>query len=388
MSSERIELHFIGGGSDKVYNAELQEHGGGQYSVYFEYGRRNSTLNQGFKVQNVLYAKARKAYDGIINEKIAKGYQVVGNSTPSGITSGASVAPTKTVVKGEFEVQLLNAIDEEEVEKYIKDPKWGAQAKMDGERRPVAVVLDGSSMKLMGYNRKNQEVMIPQGIAADLFKLAAGQQVSLDGEIIGDTLYLFDAMKIADMDITKEGFGERFEMLPALFSKLIVPNIKLVSLAYTKEAKRAMFERIKADGGEGIVFKKLDAPYTAGRPNSKGNAIKFKFVESASFVVGAINDKRSVALQLFEKKGKPDAIDVGNVTILPNFPVPKVGDIVEVQYLYKFRGGSIFQPIFKGVRTDLTGDDCLVSQMKYKKQADFNDCESQKVVTAGKAYAW
>jgi len=48
---------------------------------------------------------------------------------------------------------------------------------------------------------------------------------------------------------------------------------------------------------------------------------------------------------------------VGNVTIPSNHEVPQVGDIVEVRYLYYFRGGSLYQPVYLGKRSDLEKSD-------------------------------
>jgi bifunctional non-homologous end joining protein LigD len=43
---------------------------------------------------------------------------------------------------------------------------------------------------------------------------------------------------------------------------------------------------------------------------------------------------------------------VGNVTIPANHALPKVGDLVEVRYLYHYPGGSLYQPIYLGSRSD------------------------------------
>ena len=77
-----------------------------------------------------------------------------------------------------------------------------------------------------------------------------------------------------------------------------------------------------------MVFKRLDAPYTPGRPNSGGTQLKHKFYATCSAVVSKINDKRSVELRLLNGKGW---IPVGNVTIPPNFKVPAVGEVVEIR---------------------------------------------------------
>ncbi|MDB6078582.1 MAG: ligase, partial [Akkermansiaceae bacterium] len=123
---------------------------------------------------------------------------------------------------------------------------------------------------------------------------------------------------------------------------------------------------LKAGGREGVVFKQIDKPYEAGRPASGGPALKFKFEESASFVVIKINEKRSVALILFEGDKVRQA---GNVTIPANHEIPEVGKVVDVRYLYAMReSGSIYQPVFLGVRDDITSEECTVDQLKWKSE--------------------
>ena len=42
--------------------------------------------------------------------------------------------------------------------------------------------------------------------------------------------------------------------------------------------------------------------------------------------------------------------------------------IIEVRYLYAYKGGSLYQPTFLDVRTDIDEQECLLSQLKYKKE--------------------
>ena len=59
-------------------------------------------------------------------------------------------------------------------------------------------------------------------------------------------------------------------------------------------------------------------------------------------------------------------IEVGAVTIATNQAIPVVGDLIDVKYLYAFEGGSLFQPTFKGVRTDLEPTAANVKQLVFK----------------------
>ena len=62
-------------------------------------------------------------------------------------------------------------------------------------------------------------------------------------------------------------------------------GIRFVETAFLPKQKAALFQQLKAEAKEGVVFKACEAPYTSGRPNTGGSQLKFKFVETASFAV-------------------------------------------------------------------------------------------------------
>ena len=74
-------------------------------------------------------------------------------------------------------------------------------------------------------------------------------------------------------------------------------------------------------------------------------------------------DLASHGLMLFDGD---KVVPVGNVTIPPNHEVPGIGAAIECRYLYAHRGGSIFQPVYLGVRDDIRAEECQLSQLKYK----------------------
>ena len=47
--------------------------------------------------------------------------------------------------------------------------------------------------------------------------------------------------------------------------------------------------------------------------------------------------------------------------------LPPVDSVIEVEYLYAFRGGALFQPVYKGLRWDLRYPDTYVS-LKFKPE--------------------
>jgi bifunctional non-homologous end joining protein LigD len=59
---------------------------------------------------------------------------------------------------------------------------------------------------------------------------------------------------------------------------------------------------------------------------------------------------------------------VGNCTIPANYEIPQVGDLVEIRYLYAYLGGSLYQPIYEGIRNDISPEACGEIQLKYIKE--------------------
>ena len=81
--------------------------------------------------------------------------------------------------------------------------------------------------------------------------------------------------------------------------------------------------------------------------------------------------KRSIGIDLFDEEG--EVVHVGNCTITCNYDIPNLNDLVDVDYLYAYRAGSLYQPVYRGVRTDLDVSACSTSQLKYKPEGGDDD---------------
>lgn len=52
----------------------------------------------------------------------------------------------------------------------------------------------------------------------------------------------------------------------------------------------------------------------------------------------------------------------------PNYEVSATGNLIEVRYLYAYKGGSLYQPTCLGIRKDLEEKDAIIAQLKYKAE--------------------
>ena len=187
--------------------------------------------------------------------------------------------------------------------------------------------------------------------------------VLIDGEAVGDALHAFDLLEVKGNDLRQRRYIDRHAGLLMVIPPNL-PALRWVSTAIDPNDNIEIYEELRSTNREGVVFKEVDAPFSPGRPNSGGTQLKYKFVETASFIVTARNAKRSVTLCLFDGN---ELVGAGNVTIPPNHKVPAEGDVVEVRYLYAFReSGCIYQSVYLGKRSDIPAADCTTDQLKYK----------------------
>jgi bifunctional non-homologous end joining protein LigD len=216
---------------------------------------------------------------------------------------------------------------------------------------------------ITGINRRGLVVAIPDAIREAFEHIPF--DVLIDGEAVGDTLHAFDLLEVKGNCFRHRRYIDRFSGLIMVIPTNI-PALRWVSTSIDPNDKVEIYEELRSTNREGVVFKEVDAPYSPGRPNSGGPQLKFKFVESASFIVTGINLKRSVTLGLYDGD---KLVSAGNVTIPPNHAIPQVGNVVDARYLYALKqSGSIYQPVYLGVRTDIPASECVVEQLKYKSE--------------------
>lgn len=348
-------LYFREGSSDKLYAARIEPRGDG-FVVCVEYGRRNGAMQCGLKTPSpVPLERAMKVYDQIVAEKCRKGYTPCESGQPHvGVENAGRVSGVLP--------QLLNSVAENELDALLEHPQWGAQEKFDGERRLV-LVENGAAI---GINRRGLTVALPIELSFSVLEQLPRGRTIIDGELLSTTLCAFDLLAYDGHDLTTMPFLHRYELLEKVWER--VPQLGRARLARTARDKRALLDNVERDRGEGIVLRQLSAPYSPGRPASGGSLLKHKLVESASCRVHGVNDrKRSVGIELIDTD---TALwhDAGSVTIPPNHAVPEPGMVVEVQYLYATEGGKLYQPVYRGARSEIDVSECTRAQLKFKRQ--------------------
>ena len=299
-------------------------------------------------------------FDKQVHEKRLKGY-----------TEGEGQAPyvgsdKEQKITGVLP-QLLNNVEEEQLETLFKDPTYCLQEKKDGKR----ILFRKQGGNVEAINRKGLLVGFPSGIAGILSSIP--DDFLFDGELIGETIWFFDILELAGTSFRKTPYGQRYEVLRNALAALDGEGayVRVVEATFGTPGKRAAFKALKTQGVEGVVFKNVNSFYKPGRPASGGDQLKFKFKATCTAQVSAMNEKgkRSVYIQALDGK---NLVDVGKVTVLPNFGIPKIGAIIEVCYLYRHIHGALYQPIYLGERDDKDYPDD-VKTLKVKEGVEIDE---------------
>lgn len=356
-----VRLKCQKGTSDKVYIIRLDESPTGdaftRYKVTGFGARRGEALKEYPKYEGDDLDAALKAFAKLEKEK-RKEY--VDDFAPEQSGAGITVsAPTNAQGDGP-QVQLANPVDEEQAKDLLADRAWGMQEKFNGRRMTVVV----QAGRAQSYNRNGQ----PTDCRAVEQQAAVLPDCILDGELLGREFRVFDMANEPERP-----FKARWKEVLARTQELALmfpggERLVFAARLWVDPAlKRDALETLRAANAEGVVFRKLDAPYTAGRPNSGGDLLKHKFWASATVEVLKVNTQRSVQVGLYIDHALRKMC--GNVTIPVGTDLPKPGQLIEVRYLYATAGGQLYQPTYLGVRTDKPRPDAE-SQLKYQPKAE------------------
>lgn len=364
---QSVSLFMTEGSSDKEYHVQLVKTSDG-YLVNMQNGRRGGTLIARTKTPNPIALElAQKTFSTIVNSKKKDGY------TES--SDGKCFAMSEQEFTG-IVPQLLNPITIEQAQLYIDDDAWCAQEKHDGHRRQMKVEVNTD---VQSINRKGISSGLPQETANALVALKQFAPYIIDGELIGAHYYIFDVTKINGTDLRDSPLSERLAILDKINSAIASPTASLLHVsptAFSKEQKQLLFNSLSTNNREGIVFKKISAKHNCGRPASGGNALKCKFLKTATVrVKSQQKTKRSVNIEILNDQSQ--WIDLGKVTIPANAQIPEAHTLIEVRYLYAYHNGALAQPNYIMVRDDLSDSDCKISQLIYKSDEQHDEEDSE-----------
>lgn len=246
--------------------------------------------------------------------------------------------------------------------KYLNDPNYLISQKIDG-RRLVAGVRD---RKPFAYNRSGDSLALPPHLN-ETFKRRFPGSWLFDGELIDKDYYIFDVLEFPGGRLTNNPYSERLQLIESILSEGQIPVLHYVP-SYGLN-KHQFFERCQRDNYEGVVFKRINAPYSPGRTKSQ---LKFKFTHTVDCVVLATrsDDKDNLTLGLDDGT---KMVEVGRVSALTgDGGKVTIGDVVEVTCLYVTEDDKLYQPTKPKLRQDKYPDECDILQLE--------DCRPNKSI--------
>lgn len=269
---------------------------------------------------------------------------------------------------------------------YVRTDGWLGQAKIDGVRALIRLDELGN-VEVISSNGSPLKSAVAGPVVRRIHALLDGEganfrndlldhlprTVHLDGEILGDTFWLFDM--VVD-GYEKSGYARRYETLESLYPVVeeYLPGVtQLLPLARTAEEKRSLIDRLYRDGGEGVMMKYRDSAYVWGGRIS--DTVKLKFVSDVDVVVmrysvgssakvktdGVVTPKDNVEVGLY-RDGV--LVPVANCSTIGK-PIVEVGEVLTVTYLYAGAGDRLVQPTIKTARDDKPAEECTWDQLRF-----------------------
>lgn len=233
---------------------------------------------------------------------------------------------------------------------YLDSPEWGISQKIDGQR----MILSIDSGKVTGYNRNGVQRDVPATISNYLKDMPVS--FTLDGELLDDQYNMFD---IISGTICSWQLERRYQLVCDLAERMDSNIIRKVSIHTLN--KREIFDDLLYSNAEGVVFKKLSAPYKSGR---NSNFIKYKFLNEVDCYVTELGceSKSNIVLSMWNGN---EFIEVGKCSALTaDGPSVKVGDVVTVTCLYATDSDRLYHTVMPRIRTDKLPQDCVIDQLE------------------------
>ena len=308
------------------------------------------------------FQKYTKAYEIILNMRhpsITPPIRPVA-TTPRETREAADDQPEAATSSSDIIIpQLLTSIDEDEVQFYLTNDDYGAQEKKDGKH----LTLQIHNGVLYVRNKKGDVSSCMPEFEPSLRSIR--KDILIDGEQVNGKFWTWDILEFDNVDYRRNSYQDRYFSLSQLSFGNRGSKIQVLDLAIGTEAKTQLYNRLKAEGKEGIVFKKLSGEYKPGKGEDQ---VKFKFYAECSVIVAAgRSGKSSIGMELLTTTGVRKFVGYCSCCL---HPLPVIGSVSEIKYLYAYKGGCLYQPAFKELRDDVDVNECTFEQLKYKSEEE------------------
>lgn len=240
-----------------------------------------------------------------------------------------------------------------------EDPQYAGESKVDGDR----VLVHVGEGEVFFASSTGKPARYAPAIRKDFAGFANSPVPWIfDGELCENKYYLFDLIQAAGLVTPQHPFWERRRVLEEFYSRWNPGSAIVLLPSYTDQADKAnLAMTVKRNRGEGLMFKRLDAPYV---PNSRSSAmLKVKFRKDVDCVVTEIgrDGKNNMVLSVYRDG---ELVEVGDCTALAgDGKRVAVGDVVCVKIMNVSKDFRLYQPTYPKIRTDKEASECLWEQL-------------------------
>lgn len=266
---------------------------------------------------------------------------------------------------------LAEPADPKMLPTFIADPNLGFEQKVDGHR--VMIVVDGGVVKILNRSGKPKANAIPLSIVSMFAGMAGGPWV-FDGELVSDlhgsTLWLFDMPRALDKVLPSHPYEFRRQIMMSIIPALNAgSSVQPLPVFWEEDEKARIALHLLRRGAEGVMVKRLSAPYQPGARNTDCRKVKYRYdidCVAGDPKTGLLNrdGKDNIVLWVFDENGDP--FEVGVCTALAgDGSKVTVGDVVTVNYLYATDDRRLYQPTLPRIRDDKARVECKVDQLVF-----------------------
>jgi hypothetical protein len=373
-----VSLHYTDGGrSDKVYNIQIEEVGPNQFDVTGYNGKRGGTLTA--RKQNdspVSLTEAQRLFAELEHDKVnhrKTPYVVVSRNGSATPPTPQPSSPTTNHESTGFVANHPKKVSEDEALRLLKNDDYVVEQKCDGEF--MAILYRHN--RVTASNKRGNGIPVPPILATAIRQLATRaccETLGLAGEYLNSTLHIFTVWEKNGTSLmtlpqhlriaVKEKLEQVLTENLTAFTTKRSASLKFVYTAKTQSDKTALYETIKANAGEGVVFKHRESDVS----------FKYKLYETTEVLVVA-NSKRSECFAYHEGT----LTSLGSVTIPNDSTHQEIKEanlrqqpiVASVKYLYLSAPPAIgptcsqlTQASFLRFRPDFDEQSCVTTELK------------------------
>lgn len=301
-------------------------------------------------------------------EKLARGHGGWRPATP-GATPPAAPAVTASLAEPSNIIAPMRFKQAEvvDLQKYTEDDDWYMQQKLDGIR--AQLVLEPGTEPWFRNSSGGRLAAAAATATTDRILSFLGTHptdsvgFAVDGEVLGNEFWIFD---LVVEGLEKVSFEDRLTALEAWYKSVVEAGlggyIKLLPTAKTTEQKSSLAVQVYDGAGEGWIVKRRTSTYDWGQ--RVDHSLKIKVTHTVDCVVMDRNRDReqNMVLGAWDKAG--DLVEIGCASAIGK-PDAKIGEVVEVKYLYAGANGRLVQPTVLRKRDDKLFTDCYTDQLVF-----------------------